>query len=523
MADFTLRDRWIKLETRPTGAKHPRKHKLAPQFELTLGRVWALPLAQLTGFNPARASYVLDVVWKEETTGDWHRETFYGVTISERTCGARDRDGEFIEDQVFDAEYLAPPSGGSGAVPALTTTLPLTVRYVSATEEVLLYTYDPATHVFTEAVTVTSRATVYPNAEFPNAAFHVIFAGAGFSAFRVRSDYVLEAFEYRTGAPLPGELPRLDFYAGTVRIGTVAANGRMYAAQLFNSPPAAGEGGFEFYAAGAVLCGTLAGTGLRGSVLRTFTPADLAGLRLWVEVADLGSDADFPWPDRAGVGALAAVNDVHYHATDDPLFPLEPDGRPFVYVDKDTSSHLRNQQAASLETDNHALFLVAKPGQVDGIGGGSNMGLVTTGGLGDTAAAGDLALVQLGYKLQGHFWTDAGDEWVEGTTLLGSKPVERERWVLAEQAVNGLNLKIRLNGQLEGTRTLTGDKAGATKEIFLGSHFDNFVLGFGGCCAPPSCTRARWRTNTRPGRAITSTSNTDSIESRNPKPENQQP
>jgi len=52
----------VVLETRPSGAPYPIKHPLVPQYEISIERVWALPLNNLPGFSPTNQTYVLEVI-----------------------------------------------------------------------------------------------------------------------------------------------------------------------------------------------------------------------------------------------------------------------------------------------------------------------------------------------------------------------------------------------------------------------------------------------------------------------------
>ena len=63
---LTVREQWVVLETRPAGAPYPIKHPLVPQYEVSIERVWALPLNNLAGFSPTNQTYVLEVIWTED-------------------------------------------------------------------------------------------------------------------------------------------------------------------------------------------------------------------------------------------------------------------------------------------------------------------------------------------------------------------------------------------------------------------------------------------------------------------------
>lgn len=228
--NVTVADRWLKHETRPSGRRYPRRHALVAQYEITLERVWILPLADLKGFIPARGLYVLDLVWTEEETQQWHRETFYGVTINSRSRKTDGVDGGHLEDQVFDAEYVVITSGAAGTtVPApgtgeISGALPFRVRWVGVDGVYDLYTYDPATHEFAEASPgiTTGRATIAYNPSDKSGTFDVVFSGEAESTLRITESGSLEAGEIAVSVPDDSEMPRLDFYYGTSRAASLS-------------------------------------------------------------------------------------------------------------------------------------------------------------------------------------------------------------------------------------------------------------------------------------------------------------
>src|ERR1035438_1269246 len=103
---LTVREQWVVLETRPSGAPYPIKHPLVPQYEVSIDRVWALPLNNLAGFSPTNQTYVLEVIWTEEDTQQRHRRRFYGVTIEERSFAPQSIESEFVDGQQFAAQYF---------------------------------------------------------------------------------------------------------------------------------------------------------------------------------------------------------------------------------------------------------------------------------------------------------------------------------------------------------------------------------------------------------------------------------
>ena len=139
---LTVREQWVMLETRPSGAAYPIKHPLVPQYEVSIDRVWALPLNNLAGFSPTNQTYVLEVIWTEEDTQQWHRRTFYGVTIASRSFGAQNIESEFVDGQEFAAQYVLVDAGGASYPPQPVVAMPLVVFWSGSDGYFPLYTYD---------------------------------------------------------------------------------------------------------------------------------------------------------------------------------------------------------------------------------------------------------------------------------------------------------------------------------------------------------------------------------------------
>ncbi len=263
---LAIAERWIKLQNRPAGARQPRNHPLVAQYEISIGRVWALPLADLKGFLSDGERYVLDIAWQDEDDAQWHRKTFYGVTVSERSHASRTVESEFADAQVFEAEYFLPASG-TGTIPAIVPDLPYLIKYVSAFGSRFIYSYDPVTHSFTEltanisAVTAvigyltTSSALLYRSATLyrnsspyrETSAFRIRFSGESVDAMQLGADGVIAADSYHAGAPMRDELPRVDFCYGGKRLASVSRNGVLFAWSFETGATAEVAPGFEFF------------------------------------------------------------------------------------------------------------------------------------------------------------------------------------------------------------------------------------------------------------------------------------
>ncbi|MDE2107413.1 MAG: hypothetical protein KGL39_60010, partial [Patescibacteria group bacterium] len=157
------RGNWLRQETRPSGRAYPAKHPLVAQYQVDIGRVWVTDdVLAPTGFAADYTRCVLDVTWVNEDTQQWHRKTFYGVTIAGQEWNARDIESGLLEDQSFEAEYFVPDSGvlSSPSVPPISGNLPYYVQYTDASGSLLLYSYDPATNLFTAQADTNGRAVV---------------------------------------------------------------------------------------------------------------------------------------------------------------------------------------------------------------------------------------------------------------------------------------------------------------------------------------------------------------------------
>jgi hypothetical protein len=261
--NLTVRERWVKVETRPSGARYPRNHPLIPKYEVSIARVWVLQELNPAGLVTSYNEYVLDIVWTDEDTGDWHRETLYNVTISERSRASRNIDEGFTDELMFDAEYMTPPQGGTGSAPTITSTVPMVVQWVGPDGTFPLYTYDSTSHNFTEAVAGISaeRAVLAYNPTNQSGVFTAQFNGSMAAALEVAANGGLDVTEIYQGAPDLTQVPRLDFMVGNLRVASLTSAGRLYAASFEDGTPEAGTGLFEIYC-GAGLALTIGAAGV---------------------------------------------------------------------------------------------------------------------------------------------------------------------------------------------------------------------------------------------------------------------
>ena len=219
-----ISERWITAESFPAGRKYPRRRALIQQYQIAINRLWVQQMAAMGDFTSSHETYVLDIRWDDDDgAGFWHRKTFYEVTISERSWNSSEV-FEMRDEQVFNSAYYTEDSG-SGAVPIIAASIPLSIQWVGSDAVLTLYTYSASTNAFTQVGTVTGRATV---AYVPDQSgdFVVTFDG-GLVALQVSGEqtHVGELIE---GSPGLSAVPRLDFMVGNSRVASITVDGKFY-------------------------------------------------------------------------------------------------------------------------------------------------------------------------------------------------------------------------------------------------------------------------------------------------------
>jgi hypothetical protein len=236
--NFRAEGRWLNVETRPTGAAQPVNHPLVPQYQLSIERVWSLPLTNLNGFQATGQEYILQVVWTDEDTQNWHRRIYYGVTISAQSLASRDIDSGHTDNQEFLARYFVPDSGPAGTAPGAPAANPAYVLYwgVDGTSQ-LLYTY--AGGVYTNC-SDGSLATIAEDGS------SIAFAGGSPVLATTASGLNVTGLH----DIFPGDiLPRLEFYAGDQLLAALTSDGLW--ARSYADDYAGGNGLFNFAYAGS--------------------------------------------------------------------------------------------------------------------------------------------------------------------------------------------------------------------------------------------------------------------------------
>lgn len=238
---LTVREQWVVLETRPSGAAYPNKHPLVPQYEISIDRVWALPLSNLTGFSPTNQTYVLEVIWTEEDSQQWHRRTFYGVTIASRSFGAQNIESEFVDGQEFAAQYFVADAGAPGEPPSPLVAMPLVVFWSGpdAPSGVALYTYAPsggASFTLVPGATTAGRATIATD-ESSGGALSIQFDGgpSGLPPVLVTTATGVTVGELHDTLPIPTGSGQLQFCLGTTLLAVVNTTG-LWARVIADAP-----------------------------------------------------------------------------------------------------------------------------------------------------------------------------------------------------------------------------------------------------------------------------------------------
>lgn len=428
---LTVMERWLKAQTKPTGARYPKTHPLLPQYEIQLGRLWVLALNLLSGFKTQNGRYVLDILWNHEEELGWHRWVFYGVTISERNLASQDVDGGFTDDQTFDAEYYV-PTAGTGTPPAITSTLPYLVRYVSEGENSVLYTYDFNARTFTGVEDTTGRAVLATDG---SSNFSITFAGHAYPALQIAAgDGITKVIALETGSARAQDLPRLDFFLGPTRLASVTERGKLIASDFVEADGLELHEGFLIGAGPAL---RLAAGGAQFLSVTEFAPTDVANLSAWHRADSLTQSdgaAVAPWPDDSG-------NNLTLTPTGSPTIELT-DGIWAVQIrDGDRLT------GANLNSGTVNWFIVAQRQEAQ-----LNRVLAGVGRQSDTAHI----LLRSGPK-------PSSD--LNGTALAGTA-FDENKWSIYELQKTPTAATLRLNGIDCGTASLSS--FGAALPLYLG-------------------------------------------------------
>jgi len=247
---LSVRERWLTAETRPTGAAYPVNHPLVPQYDISIDRVWALPLGNLTGFQPTSQNYILEVIWTEEETLQWHRRRFYGVTIMERSFATQEIETGFVDGQEFAAQYFLADSGTLAQAPAAVVATPRLVYWAGTDGYLVFYNYDGANgFVLADGVTTDGRAMIAGDGST------ILFDGASTPVLATSAGGVTVAALHDT---LPTDLPQLLFYYGTTLLAVVSTTG--FWARVIADGALPGTDGFQLQYQGVTVGKLMPGT-----------------------------------------------------------------------------------------------------------------------------------------------------------------------------------------------------------------------------------------------------------------------
>jgi hypothetical protein len=193
-----------------------------------------------------------------------------------------------------------------------------------------------------------------------------------------------------------------------------------------------------------------------------FSPASVAGLKLWVRAESLVSLANnapvATWKDESG----NSHDLVQATGSKRPLYVGNVEGLPGVTFDgvDDVLATAGNAFA----TDTHTILMVARPSQV------GNFDWVGTGG----TNAGDV-LLQVGddQTVHGHVWR-AGPI---VTISAGYTRIPTNEFSLLEQQTTATQLAVLRQGMLEKRGNANGSLTGVSKPVIMGSRGAGYNFG----------------------------------------------
>jgi hypothetical protein len=496
---LVVNERWLGQETRATGSNFPKKHPLVSQYEISIGRVWLLQTTDRVGFITDHRRYVLDVVWIEEETRDWHRATFFGVTMRERRLSSREIDTGHEDELELDAEAVA-VDGGTGTPGPVPTELPYTVVYRTEQERTPLYSYNQTTKAFTlmAAGLDTGRATVSYNPPDQSGTFEIKFAGDAAPTFRLLTDGTFEVGEL-SEARLPdaSDMPRLEFVQGSVRLGAVSQSGIFFGKSFEEQGATEGPGRFLLVANSATQA-TLEQSRVASKNFKAFVPTQVSGLKLWARAVTAGTQAGGV-EDGEGIGTLLDVSGNGSNlkrSVGSPRYVVRPTkdistqvGLPFENTSVGPALSFIKDPAnpgyaewlktgssfltTIMDGRQFVIFAVMMPFQKDSGGVTSENDLVSSGDV-ESGPFADSFLLGLttDRKLFGKYFTNTGAVENAATASGPVWPDFRPAWILAEMEVTATQLILRMNGVTLATTTLVGSADVVSKGVVIGCRED---------------------------------------------------
>jgi len=224
------------------GRPYGRTRHVDESHAITFGHIWSLKKSTGKTFYPARdQQYILVLRWYDQLT--WHKRTYFAVTSSgEKLAHSQE---SYLQDVPFTAKWCARREG-LGEPPSLLPETSGVVSYVSEFESLELYSYDPATHVFSpmDSSLLAGRATIIEAAGALEVAFDGVPALHIEAGILSAKDFTALGGTFLVGATL---FPRLEFRYGPMLHGSLSAAGELAVADLVEQDTApAWENHFEF-------------------------------------------------------------------------------------------------------------------------------------------------------------------------------------------------------------------------------------------------------------------------------------
>lgn len=173
-------------------------------------------------------SYVMVIRWNDKETNTWAIRTYYGVTADGQRLLVQDE--VFHQNVPFTARYMDERSGLEN-VPTLSPVLTGLVVYVTASEFTPLYVFDFGSGEYTEI----DAALLPLRAEIESDSDHWAIKFQNVSALLADEDGVHVNELTAIGGTFPigaAPYPRIEFWVGPTRVGSVSATGELAVADL---------------------------------------------------------------------------------------------------------------------------------------------------------------------------------------------------------------------------------------------------------------------------------------------------
>lgn len=207
------------------GSPYSRIYHADEEHRFTVRNLWIMQRSSRSMPRIRRnQQYVFVLRWFDEQSRAWVLRSYFGVTADGQKLLQQNE--AFHQDVPFDARYMTERSG-LGTPPEMTPVVLGSVRYVTASEVVDLYTYDFATGNFSvvDPALLAGRASL----EISGANWRVKF-GATVALEAAAADGVhVHEITAVGGTFSVGEtqFPRVEFWIGATRIAGLTAAGEL--------------------------------------------------------------------------------------------------------------------------------------------------------------------------------------------------------------------------------------------------------------------------------------------------------